>query len=331
MAPPLSPPAAELDVTVVLPVHNEAGHLDAELSRIRASLEASDYSWEIIVVDDASTDGCVDHITSGDGIRVIRVGVNQGSGGSRRVGTEAARGAVVVWTDADMTYPNDDIPWLVAQMDGVDQVVGARTSEEGTHKVLRTAAKWLIRRLAQYLSSTKIPDLNSGFRAFRRDVGWQYTHLLPQGFSCVTTLTLAFLTNHYTVRYVPIEYKERAGESKFHWYRDTRRYVVQVIRMALSWEPLRVFLPVSLVIILATTIKIFTDFLIGAPKVADSTLLMGFFGLLLLAIGFLADLVVRAAQPQTRILPAFVVEDPQPVGAARPAEGATATDPVAAR
>ena len=297
-------------MTVVLPVHNESGHLDAELARIRTALETSDYSWEIIVVDDASTDGCVDHLHSGDGIRVIRVGINQGSGGSRRVGTEAARGAVVVWTDADMTYPNEDIPWLVGQLDGVDQVVGARTTEEGTHKVLRTAAKWLIRRLAQYLAGTKIPDLNSGFRAFRRDVGWQYTHLLPKGFSCVTTLTMAFLTNHYAVRYVPIEYKSRAGESKFHWYRDTRRYAVQVVRMALSWEPLRLFLPVSLIILLATTVKIFTDFLVGKPQLADSTMLMGVFGLLLLAIGFLADLVVRAGKAHSRVLPAYVVEEP---------------------
>lgn len=322
MAPPIPTPVPDLDVTVVLPVHNEAGHLDAEIARIRGSLEASDSSWEIIVVDDASTDGCVDHLRSGDGIRVIRVGVNQGSGGSRRVGTEAARGAVVVWTDADMTYPNDDIALLVEQLDGYDQVVGARTTEEGTHKVLRTAAKWLIRRLAQYLAGTRIPDLNSGFRAFRRDVGWQYTHLLPKGFSCVTTITMAFLTNGYAVRYVPIEYKARAGESKFHWYHDTRRYVVQVVRMALSWEPLRVFLPVSLVILFATTIKVITDFTIGVAKVADSTLMMGIFGGLLMAIGFLADLVVRAGKAHSRALPAYVVEEPQP--AVEPVEEKTA-------
>lgn len=84
------------------------------------------------------------------------------------MGTEAARGAVVVWTDADMTYPNDRIAELVGQLEGADQVVGARTTEEGTHKVLRTAAKWLIRRLAQYLASTRIPDLNSGYRVSAR-------------------------------------------------------------------------------------------------------------------------------------------------------------------
>ena len=142
-------------------------------------------------------------------------------------------------------------------------------------------------------------------------MGWQYTHLLPKGFSCVTTLTLAFLSNGYTVRYVPIEYRERAGESKFHWYSDTRRYGVQVIRMALSWEPLRIFLPVALLIALGTVVKVITDFTIGAPQLADSTLLLASVGANLAAIGFLADLVVRSGKEHRRALPAYVVEAPR--------------------
>ena len=145
MAPPFPATPAELDVSVILPVHNEAGHLDAELERIRAGVGGQRLQWEIIVVDDASTDGSTDHLTPDDHLRIFRLAVNQGSGGARRIGSEAAQGEVVVWTDADMTYPNGDIPQLVAQLEGADQVVGARTTEEGTHKVLRTGAKWFIR------------------------------------------------------------------------------------------------------------------------------------------------------------------------------------------
>src|SRR5690606_32486069 len=130
-------------------------------------------------------------------------------------------------------YPNDRIPELVAELSGYDQVVGARTSEEGTAKLLRKPAKWFVRMLASYLTRTNIPDLNSGFRAFRRDVATQFLYLLPRGFSCVTTLTMAFLSNGYSVKYVPIEYKSRAGRSKFHWLADTRRYILQVVRMVL--------------------------------------------------------------------------------------------------
>ncbi len=106
-------------------------------------------------------------------------------------------------------------------------------------------AKWLIRRLAQFLAGTKIPDLNSGFRAFRTDVARQYLNQLPVGFSCVTTITMTFLAGGYSVKYVPIDYAKRAGESKFHWYKDTRRYATQVVRMILSYNPLRIFMPVG--------------------------------------------------------------------------------------
>ena len=104
-------------------------------------------------------------------------------------------------------------------------------------------AKLFIRKLASYLVETPIPDLNSGMRAFRRDVALQYVSQLPAGFSCVTTITMTFLAHGYSVKYWPIDYSERAGSSKFHWWSDTRRYLLQVIRMMLSFNPLRVFLP----------------------------------------------------------------------------------------
>ena len=115
-----------------------------------------------------------------------------GRGAARKTGTVLARGETVVWTDADMTYPNDDIPQLVEGLPGWDMVVGARRSEGGSLRWLRVPAKWLIRQLASFLANTRIPDLNSGFRAFRREVALQYLHLLPAGFSCVTTLTMSF-------------------------------------------------------------------------------------------------------------------------------------------
>ncbi len=142
-----------------------------------------------------------------------------------------------MWTDVDMTYPNDEHPELVKELDGYDHVVGARRTEEGTLKVLRVPAKWFIRKLASYLTETDIQDLNSGLRAFRRDVAMQYVHHLPAGFSCVTTLTMSFLGNGYSVKYVPIDYFPRAGRSKFHWWRDTKRYLLQVVRMVAVVQP----------------------------------------------------------------------------------------------
>ncbi|MCB1014429.1 MAG: glycosyltransferase family 2 protein [Acidimicrobiales bacterium] len=301
-------PAAEadrvVDVSVILPVYNEKGHLHAEIERIREALDRSRHRYEIIVVDDGSNDGSGEALKEIEGIRLLQFATNRGSGSARKYGTRAARGRVVVWTDVDMTYPNDRIPELVEELEGHDQVVGARTSEQGTAKLARVPAKFLIRKLASYLTETDIPDLNSGLRAFRRDVALQYLHLLPAGFSCVTTITMSFLANGYSVKYVPIEYKARAGESKFHWYRDTRRYLIQVIRLVLSYNPLRVFVPVGLALALVGAVKLGFDLADQDFRVATNTLLVLFAALQVLSIGLLADLLVRLSRPRDELEPA---------------------------
>lgn len=286
----------QCDVSVVLPIYNEKGHLRAEIDRIREALAASKYSFEIIVVDDGSNDGSETELAEIPGITLITHRRNQGSGAARRTGTTAARGRVVVWTDVDMTYPNNLIPELVDAMDGYDHIVGWRQTEEGTHKLLRTPAKWIIRKLASYLSETDIKDLNSGLRAFRRDVAMQYVHELPKGFSCVTTLTMSFLGNGYSIAFFPIEYFPRAGRSKFHWLRDTRRYILQVIRMTLSYNPLKVFLPIGLLLLGAGVVKLGYDWSNRDFRLAANTLLVFFAALQVITVGLLADLVVRATK-----------------------------------
>jgi glycosyltransferase involved in cell wall biosynthesis len=298
-----------IDVSVVLPVYNEAGHLEAEVTRIQQALDDSPYRYEIVVVDDGSTDDSAAVARSLPGVRVVEMPENRGSGAARRVGTRIARGEVVVWTDVDMTYPNDRIPQLVDELAGWDQVVGARTSEQGTVRILRTPAKWLIRRLAQFLAGRPIPDLNSGFRAFRRDVALPFLHLLPWGFSCVTTLTLTFLTNGYTIRYVPIEYAERAGRSKFHWWSDTRRYVVQVLRMALMYEPMRVFGLPAAALLLVGLGKTAYDAITDPIVIAINTLVVLLVGFVLLTVGFAADLLVQLNRPRDLPLPAHRLTD----------------------
>jgi len=294
----------ELDVTVVLPVYNEAGHVLAEIDRISAALDVSPYTYEIVVVDDGSDDGSTEQLAGIEGIRLIRFATNRGSGSARRAGTKAARGRVVVWTDADMSYPNERIPELVKELEGHDQVVGARTSEQGTQKLVRVPTKWFIRKLASYLVERDIPDLNSGLRAFRADVARQYLHLLPAGFSCVTTITMAFLANGYSVKYVDIDYAPRAGTSKFHWWKDTRRYLTQVVRLALSYDPLRVFLPAGLILGFVGGMKLLYDWVANPFHTTANTLIVLLAASQLLAIGLLADLVVRLNRRSDAIEPA---------------------------
>lgn len=299
VSPPSSPPShEELDVTVVLPAYNEVGHIRDEVERITKALKESRYSFEILVVDDGSTDGTADAVAGMPFVRLLRFPTNRGSGTARRIGSMEAKGRYVVWTDADMTYPNERIPELVEVLERghAHQVVGARTSEEGTLKALRVPAKWAIRRLAEYLSQSKIPDLNSGLRAFSKEHARPFLGLLPPGFSCVTTITLAFLSNGLIVDYVPIEYRPRAGRSHFHPIKDAYRYVLQVVRMIMFFEPLRVFAPISLTLLALGTGKFIYDLFDKGFYIPVNTLLIVLSGLILFSLGLLADLVVRATR-----------------------------------
>jgi glycosyltransferase involved in cell wall biosynthesis len=222
---------------------------------------------------------------------------NGGAGTVRRIGTQQARGEIVVWTDADMTYPNDRIPELVQMLEKeatLDQVVGARTSEEGTHKYLRVPAKWFIRKLAERLTNSQIPDLNSGLRAFRRKVALPYLRLLPPGFSCVTTITIAFLSNQHDVRYIPIEYAKRAGTSKFRFVRDAYRYILQVLRMVMYFNPLKVLMPLALFLIGLGIAKGIYDMVVHPLLFAVNTVLIFVSGLIIGSLALLADLIVRS-------------------------------------
>jgi glycosyltransferase involved in cell wall biosynthesis len=287
--------------TIVLPCFNEQDHVDAELDRISAAMDASGLSYELLAIDDASSDGTLAVLRRAQErlphLRVLAFRRNGGSGTARRIGTQRARGQIVVWTDADMTYPNERIPELIGMLledPSYDQVVGARTTEEGTHKWLRMPAKWLIRKLAERLTNERIPDLNSGLRAFRRPVALPYLKLLPAGFSCVTTITLAFLSNQHDIRYVPIDYAKRAGRSKFHFVKDAYRYVLQVLRMVMYFDPLKVLMPPALWLLMIGFVKAVVDMVRHPFYFPASTVLLVLTGLIIASMALLADLVVRS-------------------------------------
>jgi polyisoprenyl-phosphate glycosyltransferase len=292
--------SGSLQVTIVLPCFDEQDHVLDEVERISAAMDASGYTYELLAIDDASTDRTLavleEALPHYPHMRLMPFRRNGGSGTARRIGSLEARGEIVVWTDADMTYPNERIPELVAMLDDqtYDMIVGARTSEEGTHKLLRVPAKWLIRKLAEKLSNSAIPDLNSGLRAFRREVSLPYLRLLPPGFSCVTTITLAFLSNQHDIRFVPIDYAKRAGTSKFHFVKDAYRYILQVVRMVMYFNPLKVLMPPALFLLTLGILKGVFDMVVHPVRFAVNTVLIFITGVVIAALALLADLIVRS-------------------------------------
>lgn len=284
--------SAPIEVTILLPAYNESGALPSVVEGIRRAMDGTGKHYEILLVDDCSTDDTA-RVAAGLNLRVFRHIFNQGSGAARRTGIREARGETIVMLDADGTYEPACIPELLQYIPEYDQVNGARTSEQGTMRLLRRPAKWFIRRLAMYLSGQQIPDLNTGLKAFKRSKMMHYLWLLPDGFSCVTTMTLAFLTNGHAVKYVPTPYYKRIGHSKFHPVKDTVKYVSTVIRMCAYFRPLRVFGPVAFVFFVLAGIKVIYGLISDEHSLfAGSTIVLLCTGVMIGAVGILLDVIV---------------------------------------
>ena len=123
--------------------------------------------------------------------------------------------------------------------------VGARTGDHVKIPFVRRPAKWLLKKLAEYLSGRQIPDLNSGLRVFRRELAERFFGIFPDGFSFTTTITLAALTGGYRVQFLPINYYKRVGQSTIKPIRDFTGFLLLIIRLIVYFKPLNVFLPVS--------------------------------------------------------------------------------------
>ena len=278
-------------VSVVIPAYNEELAIEHDIQIIRKALDEAGYDWELIVVDDGSVDR-TGEIAESLGAVVLRHAQNKGTGGARTTGVRYARGEIVIMTDADGTYPNQEMPRLIeAVREGYDMAVGARRAERGTLRFLRTPAKEFIRRLASFMTGATIPDLNSGLRAFRTDVARTFIGLLPNTHSWVSTITLAMLANGYRVKFIPIDYYPRIGKSTFHPIRDTYNYLTLVFRALTYFNPLKLFLPVSALIFWFGVAKMLYDNFVR-HDIRESDIMLVLMGVLIMMMGLLADLVV---------------------------------------
>jgi glycosyltransferase involved in cell wall biosynthesis len=302
-------------VSVVIPAYNEEKGVGPQVESIRLVLSSHRIKHEIIVIDDGSEDRTSEEAVRA-GARVFRHLKNRGYGASLKTGIMAAEYEAIAITDADGTYPSDQLPRMLKLLDTADMVVGARTGEKVNIPLVRKPGKLILGWLANRVAGQKIPDLNSGLRVFWRECVEQYFSVLSNKFSFTTTMTLALLADDYRVVYHPINYYQRIGRSKIV-PRHFIDFTILVIRMAMLFQPLRVFVPIVCTSGLLGVIKITFDVtaavirhggfswsLLSEPVISTSALLLLLGSYQLLLIGMVADGLIRriARHNQSRVL-----------------------------
>jgi len=275
-------------ISIIIPAYNEGPAVAPVLEELKETLDKQGITAEIIVVDDGSADDTGKNAYDA-GARVIRHRRNRGYGASLKTGIAAATHDIVAITDADGTYPAKYLPEMIKALDRADMVVGARTGDNVNIPLVRRPAKWCLNMVANYVTAFRIQDLNSGLRVFRRNIVMQYFSILPDQFSWTTTITMAMLCDRYSLEYIPIDYLPRKGKSKIVAM-DAGNFLVLILRMAILFRPLRVFLPIVGICFSYGIVKTCIDMWVTGDKNISITAILGLLSaLLVLLIGMLGD------------------------------------------
>jgi glycosyltransferase involved in cell wall biosynthesis len=233
------------DLSIIIPCHNEARNLPELIADIQKVMEVRPESYEIVAVDDASTDKTAEAARTA-GARVITHPYNLGNGAAVKTGIRSAKGTIVLMMDGDGQHEPEVIPKILEQLVDYDLVVAARNakSHAGAH---RLAANKIYNRLASYVTKVRILDLTSGFRATSRNTAMRYLYLFPNSFSYPSTMTMAYLRSGLSLKYVPIDAPPRGkgSKSKIRLFSDGARFILIITRIATIYSPFRVFLPLS--------------------------------------------------------------------------------------
>jgi len=279
-------------VSVVIPAYNEEDAIEDAVRHVMDVMDGSGLEYELIVVDDGSSDRTAEILEGMSGIVLIPVPENRGYGASLMTGIRKSKYDLIAITDADGTYPPEKIPDMVHECSRYDMVVGARVGDNVHIQTVRKPAKWLLGNISSYLAGRRIPDLNSGLRVIRKDLVQRFEHLLPSGFSFTTTITLACLCSSSLVKYLPIDYHPRIGDSKIRAM-HALDFLILIIRTIVYFNPLKVFIPLGSAFFVLGFTKFIYDVYIGN---FSETALLGFIGAVLIwGIGLLSDQISRVA------------------------------------
>ncbi len=295
----LSVPTAqhgETAFTIVVPCFNEEKAIAETVHELGVALPTK-IPYELIVVDDGSTDGTAAILAelgkSVERLRVITHDRNRGYGAALKTGMRLARSQFIAITDADGTYPNERLAELYERCRDIDMVVGARVGDNVNYSKLRAIPKFYLRLWVSWIARTRVPDINSGMRVFRKSVAEQFIGILPDGFSFTITITLSMLTTYRPVEFVPISYQHRVGNSKIKPIRDTLRFAKIILRTGIYFAPMRAFAPAIIFLGVMTLISLVRDLI--RLDLSEATLILSLFTVNFGMFALLADMIDKRA------------------------------------
>jgi glycosyltransferase involved in cell wall biosynthesis len=211
-----------IDVSVVVPVYNERPTLAALFEECRAALEPLALAWEVIFVDDGSTDGSFDEVAAirrtDTRARAVRLRMNLGKSAALAVGFRAARGERLVTLDGDLQDDPREIPRLLHALDaGADLVSGWKTARQDPFS--RVVASRLFNRLARTVSGIPLHDVNCGLKAYRREVVAE----VPLYGELHRFIPLLAAWRGFRIAELAVSHRPRAvGRSRYGWSRALR-------------------------------------------------------------------------------------------------------------
>ena len=283
-------------VCVILPAYNEQDGIGAVLEKLFQA--AAENKWEVIVVDDGSTDNTAE-IAEEAGAKVLRHLRNRGYGASLSTGVKNTDADIVVFMDSDGQHDHNDINCLLEHIGQNDMVAGARTNDSHTD-FQRRPGKGLLKWFANYLAKENIPDVNSGFRAFKRDVLVKYLHLMPEGFSFSTTSTFAMLKGGHQIKWIPITTAKRVGASTVRQLKHGPETMMLMLRLTVLFDPLRVFLPISGISMLLAVIMTVLNLALYRRAIPASAVLLAITAVIIFMLGLVTDQVSAIRREQHR-------------------------------
>jgi glycosyltransferase involved in cell wall biosynthesis len=273
------------EVTVVIPVFNEETGIRKLLDKIM-DLKLNEI-YEILVINDGSTDHSLEIIKQYP-VKIYSHNANKGYGAALKTGIRKAHGEKVIIMDSDGQHNPDKIPLLVSLLDEYEMVIGTR-DKESFQVNSRQLGKKMIRRVGEYLVEQKLPDYNSGYRGFNRELIKGMLHIMPNGFSFSTTSTLAFLKEGYSIGTTPIRVEERVGRSSnVKFFKDGTKTLMLILRIIMLFNPLKIFLPASIFITLIGIAYGIFGYMI-AHRFSNGAIVVTILGMFVFFIGLIAD------------------------------------------